>query len=378
MSWKEQTVFEQRKEFVMLALEEGSNLSCLCARYGISRKTGYKWLSRAEEGGWEALQDRSRRPRQIPRQSTPFLEEAVLALRELHPAWGGRKIAQVLARDRQILVAPSTVTHILHRHGRIEASKSEAAQPWKRFEHEFPNALWQMDFKGHFAMLSGRCHPLTVLDDHSRYNLVLQACADERRQTVQQHLQACFERYGLPRRIQADNGAPWGHSGQDTLTQLGVWLIRLGIRLSHSRPAHPQSNGKEERFHRTLKAEVLSQRLFADLLEVQGALDRWRFVYNHERPHEALSLLTPGQRYRPSPMSLSACLPPIEYLSGDVVRKVQQGGWIHFQGQEWKVSSALAGLPVALRPHRDEESRFEVFFCHQRVASFDLSVIGIE
>jgi transposase InsO family protein len=306
----------------------------------------------------------------------PFLEEAVLAVRDVHPAWGGRKIARVLERDRKIVVAPSTVTHILHRHGRIEAFKSQAAQAWKRFEHDAPNALWQMDFKGHFQMLSGRCHPLTVLDDHSRYNLILQACADERRLTVQQHLQACFERYGLPQRIQADNGTPWGCSRErGTLTQLGVWLIRLGICLSHSRPAHPQSNGKEERFHRTLKAEVLNQRIFADLTEVQAAMDRWRLIYNHERPHEAISLQVPVQRYRPSPVSLPASLPPIEYLSSDAVRKVQQGGWIHFRGRELRISRALVGQPIALRPNLDKEDCFDVFFCHQRITSFDLSII---
>jgi len=359
----------------MLARQEGSNHSQLCERYGISRKTGYKWLSRAQESGWEALEDRSRRPRQVPRQSPPFLEDAVLAVRDAHPVWGGRKIARVLERDQQVSVAPGTVTHILHRHGRIEASGSEAAQPWIRFEHASPNELWQMDFKGHFAMLAGRCHPLTVLDDHSRFNLVLQACANEQRLTVQQHLQACFERYGLPRRIQADNGNPWGDSGQGSLTQLGVWLIRLGIRLSHSRPAHPQSNGKDERFHRTLKAEVLKQRIFADLDEVQAALDRWRFVYNHERPHESLSLLTPAERYQPSPVSFPSSLPPIEYLHGDLIRKVQQCGRVHFQGKVLRVSRALVGHPVALRPHPGEEDCFDVFFCHQRVASVDLSGI---
>lgn len=372
MAWKEQSVFEQRKEFVELANHDESNVSQLCYRFGISRKTGYKWLARAREGGLEALQDGSRRPKHSPRQSLPSVEEAVLRVRDCHPAWGGRKIAHVLARDRQIQVAPSTVTHILRRHGRIEAARSEAAQPWQRFEHEVPNALWQMDFKGHFAMLSGRCHPLTVLDDHSRYNLVLQACANEQRSTVQQYLQQCFERYGLPQRIQADNGAPWGCSALGPLTRLGVWLIRLGIRLSHTHPAHPQSNGKEERFHRTLKAEVLNQRIFANLSEVQQALDRWRSLYNHERPHEALALQTPAQRYRPSTIKMPNALPPIEYAPGDVVRKVQQGGWAYFKGREIKVSRALVGLPIAIRSNPNVNDELDIFFCHQFIDSINL------
>jgi transposase InsO family protein len=375
MPWKERSVFEQRREFVVLASYEGSNLSRLCKRYGISRKTGYKWLLRASGGGEEALQNRSRRPRHSPRRSAPALEAAVLELRERHPAWGGRKIAHVLARDRQLLVAPSTVTHILHRHGRIGVAQSQAATPWQRFEHEAPNELWQMDFKGHFPTLGGRCHPLTVVDDHSRYNLVLQACADERRETVWQHLLRCFERYGLPRRIQTDNGAPWGCAAQGPLTQLGVRLIRLGIRLSHTAPAHPQSNGKDERFHRSLKAEVLGRRVFRDLEEAQAEFDSWRSVYNHERPHEGIGMQTPAQRYRPSSLSMPASLPPIEYASGDQVRKVHQGGWLHFQKREVKVSKALAGQPVALRPNANEDGLFEVFFCHQRVASFHLAAL---
>jgi transposase InsO family protein len=231
-----------------------------------------------------------------------------------------------------------------------------------------------MDFKGHFPLLQGRCHPLTVLDDHSRFNLVLQACANEQRQTVQRHLQTCFERYGRPRRLQTDNGPPWGCSGQGPLTQLGVWLIRLGIRLSPSRPLHPQSNGKEERFHRSLKAEVLSERVFADLTDVQSALDRWRAIYNQERPHEGIGMQTPGERYRASERTFPAHLPPIEYGPEDSVRKVSQGGSISFRGQEIQVSKAWVGFPIALRPQPQKDGCFDLFFCHHKFDSIDLAL----
>jgi transposase InsO family protein len=372
MPWKEVTVVEKRAEFVLLASKEGSNMSALCQRFGISRKTGYKWLNRHIEGGMETLQDRSRRPAHSPRRTPAAAEEAVLSVRQAHPAWGGRKIAHVLDRDRQLRLAPSTVTHILHRYGQIDPVASEAATPWQRFEHEQPNSLWQMDFKGHFAVGNGRCHPLTVIDDHSRYNVVLAACGNEQRSTVQSVLERVFAQYGLPQRINADNGPPWGTAGQEALSGLAVWLIRLGVRLSHSRPLHPQTNGKDERFHRSFKAEVLAHRHFENLAQTQNEFDRWRWVYNRERPHEALSMQTPAQRYSPSPRSLPASLPPIEYGPDDSVRKVQQGGWISFQGRDVRLSKALVGQPVALRPCLEAEGSFKIYFCHQLLLTLNL------
>jgi transposase InsO family protein len=372
MPWEQVTVLEQRQEFVMLARVPGVNISELSRRFGISRKTAYKWLSRHEAGQAEALLDRSRRPKRSPRQSPADIEQAVLAVRGAHAAWGGRKIAHVLARDRQQHVAPSTVTSILHRHGLIDPQASAAATPFKRFEHEQPNELWQMDFKGHFAVGAQRCHPLTVIDDHSRYNLVLTACGNEQRLTVQTALQRAFTRYGLPQRINTDNGAPWGTAGQGGLTAFELWLIRLGIGLSHSRPLHPQTNGKDERFHRSLKAEVLAWHRFDDLAQVQVAFDRWRGVYNRERPHEALSMQTPAQRYRPSSRPMPSTLPPIEYGPDDSVRKVQQGGFISWRNRQIRLSRALVGQPVALRPSVDEDGIYRLYYCHQYIQTLDL------
>jgi transposase InsO family protein len=352
-------------------------MSALCQRFGISRKTGYKWLKRHREGAMEALQDRSRRPVHSPGRSPAVVEEAVLSVRQAHPAWGGRKIAHVLSRDRQLQIAPSTVTPILHRHGRIDPTASEAATPWKRFEHEQPNSLWQMDFKGHFAVGTGRCHPLTVIDDHSRYNIALVACRDERRGTVQAVLERIFAQYGLPQRINTDNGPPWGTAGQEALSGLAVWLIRRGVRLSHSRPWPPQTHGKDERFHRSLNAEVLAHRHFETLAQAQSEFDHWRGVYNRERPHEALSMQTPAQRYAPSPRCLPAALPPIEYGPDDQVRKVQQGGWISFQGQNIRISKALIGQPIALRPCLNSQNLFKIYFCHQPLYTLDLNNLDV-
>ena len=351
---------EQREEFARLARQPLANVSELCRRFGISRKTGYKWLSR-EDG-----QDRSRRPKTSPARTPPELEAQVLAVRAQHPAWGARKIAWVLERDHRVELASSTVNSVLRRHGLITPEASRAATAWQRFEHDAPNALWQIDFKGHFAMRSGRCHPLTVLDDHSRFNVVLQALDNERREPVQQALQAAFERYGLPERINADNGPPWGSSMEGALTGLGVWLIRLGVQLSHSRPLHPQTNGKDERFHRTLATEVLHGHQFDDLAHVQQAFARWRGDYNLKRPHEAIDMRTPADRYRPSPRKMPRTLPPVEYRSTDLVRRVGDGGCISYKNRFFRVGKALIGQDIALRQRPDQDA-FDLYFCNHRL-----------
>jgi transposase InsO family protein len=365
-------VVEQREEFVRLVAQEGASMSELCRRFGVSRQTGYKWLDRWKSQGLVGLYDRSSRPRHSPAKTPAALEAQVLGVRSRHPAWGARKIAHVLQRDHGIELASSTVNSILRRHGCIEAAASQAATAWQRFEHAAPNELWQMDFKGHFATAVSRCHPLTVLDDHSRYSLVLDALGVESLGAVQPCLQRAFERFGLPWRINADNGSPWGTGGPKTVTRLGLWLIRLGVRLSNSAPAHPQTNGKDERFHRTLKAEVLGARQFRDLADAQRHFDAWRHIYNFERPHQALSMQTPAQRYRSSPRSIPKVLPAIEYGPGDLVRRVQAGGWISLQGRDIRLPEALRGLPVALRPRPDQDGVLDVYFCHQRLYEVDL------
>jgi len=215
-----------------------------------------------------------------------------------------------------------------------------------------------MDFKGTIAVGTGRCDPLTVLDDHSRYNLVLQATPDTRTATVQAALTAAFRRYGLPQRMNMDNGSPWGSPGGDSrgLSALSLWLVRLGIQVSFSTPAHPQTNGKEERFHRSLKAEVLLGRHWRDRAHLQRALDDWRAIYNHRRPHEGVGMCVPGARYQPSRRRFPDTLPPIAYGADDHVLTVRWGGWTTFQGRSMKVSNALRGLPIAVRPILDDGS----------------------
>ena len=214
-----------------------------------------------------------------------------------------------------------------------------------------------MDFKGHFAHDAGHCHPLTLLDDHLRFSLCLEACANQRGATVAASLVPTFERYGLPRRMVFDNGSPRGNGPRDPYTPLGVWLLRLGIAISHSRPYHPQTLGKDERFHRSLKAEVLQGRRFRDLGHCRKAFAAWRHVYNLERPHEALDMAVPASRYQPNPRAYPPTPPAIEYAAGDRVRKVQHGGRVDFMGKAWRLPKAFRSYPR--RPPHPSRWRLE-------------------
>lgn len=376
MPWQPRAIMEIKQEFVALASQSGVNRRELCRRFGISPSTGYALLRRHAQEGEAGLSARSRRPHRSPGQTDTVLEQAVLQVRREQPTWGGRKIARRL-RDLGLsaVPSPSTVTAILHRNGCISAQASLAAQHWQRFEHEHPNALWQMDFKGDFPTARSRCHALTVLDDHSRYSLAVEACPDVRAESVMPHLERVFQRYGLPVRINTDNGAPWGTPRQPngSLSSLAIWLIRLGIRLSHSAPYHPQTNGKIERLHQTLKDDVLNGRTFVDLPAVQWAFERWRYIYNHVRPHDSLALDTPARHYRPSARAYPDKLPVIEYPQSDLVLIVGWNGEVRLNTHRFKVSSALVKLPIALRAHPHLDGRFDLFFCHHRFGQVDLN-----
>lgn len=373
MPWKETTTMSLRTEFVHLAELEGTNLSRLCHRFGISRKTGYKWLKRYREGGESALVDRSRRPHHSPRRSSTDTEAIVVGVRQAHPAWGGRKIKAYLERKgHSRLPSPSTITEILRRHDQIDAEEAYKHRAFQRFEMEQPNQLWQMDFKGYFALAEGGyCHPLTVLDDHSRFLLGLKACPDETTQTVQEQLCGIFRCYGLPECMLMDNGSPWGHGVDSSLTLLTVWLIRLGVQIRHGHPYHPQTQGKDERLHRTLQAELLSLYPLPNLPYCQLSFDGWRDLYNYERPHEALDMQPPISRYQPSPRSFPEVLPPIFYDTGDLVRKVDALGRISFHNRNFRIGKAFRHTQVALRlAHRDGE--YDVLYCHQKIARISL------
>lgn len=373
MPWREVSIVDQRAEFVRLAKQEGVNRRELCRRFGISAQTGYKWLARSAAGETD-LADRSRRPHHSPERSDAAVEQAILALRDAHPAWGARKLMRCLEREGIAPPVASTIHAILVRHGRIEPPRGGPVQPFQRFEKEAPNQLWQMDFKGWVPLVDGTlCHPLTMVDDHSRYALCIAACGNQQNLTVQGQLEQTFRRYGLPDAMFVDNGTPWGDSSGGGWTRLGVWLLKLGVDLLYSRPYHPQSRGKNERFHRTLKAEVFAFNRFRDLHEAQRSFDHWRTIYNLQRPHQALGQEVPASRYRPSPRSMPSTLPVVAYDEHEIVRRVPiTKDYVRFAGRWWKVPKAFHGEYVAIRP-LSTDGQFGIFFAAHQIGSIDLT-----
>jgi transposase InsO family protein len=371
MVWREVSVAEQRREFVMLASLEGANVSALCERFGISRQTGHVWLRRFAAGE-RAFEDRSRRPRHSPRRLVGELEAWILAVRDAHPAWGARKIAAVLRRDGVEPPAASTVHAVLSRHGRV--APESPGRAYGSFERATPNALWQMDFKGRVRLGCGTwLHPLTVIDDHSRFAISLAACADQRTQTVQAQLERALRHHGLPEAIYVDNGSPWGGGRPGQWTPLRLWLIKLGIETIHAKPYHPQGRGKNERFHRSFKAEVLALAPLRGFDGAQAAFDRWRHVYNRERPHQALDFATPAERYRPSKRAFPETLPTPQYDQDEIVRRVgTTKAYVSFRNRHWKVPEAFRGETIAIRP-RLPDGRFAVCFGAHQIATIDLN-----
>jgi len=362
-----------RFELVKLAEQEELSIRELCRRFRISAPTAYKWMQRFAREGLAGLEDRSHRPHHQPRRSSAELEQRVLELRRKYPVWGPRKLRKLLSDALpEPLPSVSTVSAILSRHNLLAsgAPTADSCAP-RRFEYAAPNELWQMDFKGHFALRQGRCHPLTVLDDHSRFAVGLSACANEREVTARERLSAVFRIYALPLRILADNGPPFGTAAMEAYSTLEVWLMRLGVAVCHGRPRHPQTQGKDERFHRTLRLELLRDRAFRDLAHAQREFDDWREVYNFVRPHQALALQPPASRYRPSPRTFPEQLPALDYASDLQVRKVQADAEISFHNRRFKVGKAFIGLPLALRPTLTD-GVFHLLFAHSVIRTIDL------
>lgn len=384
MPWKkEATVLKLRKEFVNLATRENANMSQLCRRFNISRKTGYKWVRRWKAEGDSGLIDRSRRPANSPNKTPDYIEQKVLDTQQTYPEWGAGKLRARMLREvdqgsinlrKEQVPAASTILAILKRHNRWEVPTYGPGQPVAntRFEREQPNQLWQLDFKGEFALLNQQlCYPMTLVDDHSRFNLSLQAFENTQHNTVKSSLIDVFRRYGLCDELLVDNGPPWGsgirdHNNRPYYTKLGVWLMRLGIRVTHSRPGHPQTHGKNERFNGTLKAELLNHEQFRDTSHAQQRFDWWRDRYNLERPHQSLDDDVPMDRYQPSWRAYPETLPPVEYNSTDAVRKVNQSGYMSYQGNTYKIGKGFVGQRVAVRKQKGSTKK-TVYFCHQAI-----------
>jgi transposase InsO family protein len=368
MPWR-RSVEEDRRLFLEDFTRADVNRRGVCRVHGISPKTGYELWRRYRAEGESALRERSRRPHHSPRRLELTQEQRILEIREDN-GWGPRKIRWQLEQEGWPgIAARSTIEAVLRRNGKI-THEERHSRTIQRFEHAEPNQLWQMDFKGHFALHSGhRCHPLTILDDHARYLIELHACADERRGTVRARLELRFRENGMPEAILADNGGPWGSAGSKGYTELEVWLLRLEIKLHHGRIRHPQTQGKVERLHRTLGEEMDLD--FLDQAHAQQEFDRYRQLYNQERPHEAIGMQVPASRYRRSIREYPEKLRTVEYDAADEVRSVDDQGKFSFRGRRCRIGRAFAGQRVAIRPGASD-GMVDVYFCRSRVGSIDL------
>jgi len=354
MPWRATWPMDQRMQFIAAWLREEEAMSLLCRRYGVSRKTGYKWVARYEAGGAPALVDRSHAPHHQPAAVSIGTQRAILGLRAKHPQWGPRKLRAWLAqRGDGAWPAPSTIGALLQRAG-LTVSRPRRA---RRGGTGSPavvadaNDVWAADFKGWFRTGDGRrCDPLTISDLHSRYLLRCQVVGATQMELVQPIFEAAFREYGLPRAMRTDNGAPF--AGARGLSRLAVWWIRLGVRPERIAPGHPEQNAVHERMHRTLK-EATATPPQATLAAQQRAFDRFRRVYNDERPHEALGQRPPVMAYMASPRPYPERLPRIEYPEPFTVRRAHPNGDIKWHGRRVLISQALAGQPVGLEAVAD-------------------------
>ena len=354
MPWEEKTVSDQRAEFVARVIMGEESMSALCRAYGISRPTGYKWVARFLNG--ESLCDRSHAPLGRPFRTDPEMEQRILEVRDAHETWGPRKIRRYLMDTgvMDALPAPSTIGDILKRNGRIDETVSAQHTPWKRFERDAPNALWQMDYKGHFGLGNGqRCHGLTILDDHSRFSLCLDAKENEQWEPTKASLIRVFEEFGIPDAILCDNGTPWSDN-KNGYTPFEIWMMQMDVTPMHGRPLHPQTQGKDERFHRTLKDDLLRRKALADLEEAQREFDAFRYCYNYERPHGALALDVPAKHYRPSKRPYIPAPKEPEYDSGKNLRKVNCKGYISVLQHRYYLSESFIGRYIELRETADD------------------------
>lgn len=375
MAWSETT---QMSRFRFIADLESClyEMTELCEKYGISRKTGYKWAERYGSEGVEGLKDRSRAPKLRPSQTSTEVSERLVQLRRKHPTWGSRKLLAWLEKHEgeQAWPAASTIGGILKREGLVLPSRRRSGRPLPpgriRTEATAANEVWTSDYKGQFRTGDGRlCYPLTVVDSFSRFVLVIHGFPSVAGDLAWSAYERVFRHYGLPQVMRTDNGSPFASSlALASLSRLSVRWLKLGIRVERNEPAHPEQNGQHEQMHRVLKAET-TRPPAADSSGQQQSFDRFRREYNQDRPHEALGQRPPNELYQPSPRPYPKQLPQPDYPGHYEVRSVHLGGEIKWQGRYLFLSEALGGERVGLEEYDD--GLWAVYFAGQRLARFD-------
>jgi transposase InsO family protein len=360
MPWSTSNLMNQRIEFAMEAMKT-ENFRELCRRYGISPRVGYKWRERFLESGKAGMQEQSRRPKSSPEALEEEVVCRIVQLKERHRHWGGRKLREIYLRAWGEAVTPSesSFKRVLERCGLVEKRRERPAAQTGRLSSgrkaSAPNEVWTVDFKGWWHDAQGRCDPLTVRDEASRYVLELRALADARSQTVQACFERLFERHGVPGAIRSDNGPPFASStGLLGLSRLSTWWLAQGIELERSRPGCPQDNGAHERMHRDLATQLEG----SPYAERQAALEVWRREFNEERPHEALGMRMPAEVYCDSTRRWNGAVEQVSYTSAQT-RRVHPRGTICYAGARIFLSTALAGWDVGLQA---VDGTHEVYF----------------
>jgi transposase InsO family protein len=367
MAWRRTEPMQERMQFVVEALGGAFTMSELCERYGVSRKTGYKWVERFKTEGWLGLADLSRRPRRSPRQTPVAVVERIVAERRRRPRWGAKKILDRLRNVEPDLILPSrSVAHEILR-------RAELVRPRRRRSGrgvnalvgvgsaaEWPNHCWTADHKGQFRVGTGQlCYPLTIADAFSRYLLACDGLPNTSTEQARPVFERVFREHGLPERILSDNGPPFGSTALLGLSRLAVWWLKIGIEVVRIERGHPEQNGGHERMHRTLKEEA-ARPPAPTWRGQQKRLRAFKHDYNEERPHDSLEGRTPGSCYTPSPRPYTKETAGLDYPVHYTRRQVRSGGDIKWRGRQIFLSEVLAGEPVGLE--EIEEGKWAVHF----------------
>ena len=371
MPFVKETVEMKREQFVQEVLAKKKSKSALCREYQISRPTGDLWIARYENG--EGLSDKSKAPFHTANKTPEKTEEKIVNARLKEPALGAKKIRQMLinAGEKEI-PSVSTVNAILHRNKLISKEASLAATPCKRFEKEVSNMMWQCDFKGNYECGDGnRCHPLSIVDDHSRFCISADAKANEQYEGTAESFLAAFEMHGLPDVLLCDNGNPWGASQSGGVTKFEVWLMELGVLTIHIRPKHPQTQGKVERFNGSFKAERLKFRMPDNLADADIQRQEYRNFYNNERPHHALNLDVPAKHYEPSKRPFTSKIDDWDYGEGYETRIIKKTGYLTYGGQGYFLGEAYRQKTIAIKPS-SVDGYLNLYFRQFKIGSINL------
>ena len=368
MSWECKTMSELREEFAIVALNSG-NFSAVCRDYGITRKTGYKWLKRYEEGA--PMSDLSKAPLRIANKTPPDIERAVLNVRADNPGWGAKTIRKVLENSGHVnLPCVKTINNILNRNGCIDPAESDKRKPYVRFAKEHSNDMWQTDFKGEFKMNNGKyCYPLDIIDDCTRFAIGIVAF-ESTANAVIPSFEAAFREFGMPKAVLSDNGSQFA-GFRHGFTQFEKFLMNHDILPIHGRAYHPQTQGKIERFHRSMKDELLKHRHFENLDDANDAFREWRYKYNFIRPHEALNMLCPAEVYEKSGREYKEDVPEYDYSGENHVIKVNTWGYVRFAHYQVYISETMINERIEFR-HSDDGNSFFACYRNFKIAEFDV------